>query len=161
MTATQRITPCLWFDTQAEAAAAFYVSLFPNSSILSLSRYGPGRNLPEGLAMKVQFCLDGAQFQLMNGGPMYTLNEAASLTVNCTDQAEVDRLWAALTSEGGSEGRCGWLKDRFGVSWQIVPTDLPDYLGGADRAGAGRAMQAMLAMKKLDIDVIAAAYRGD
>jgi predicted 3-demethylubiquinone-9 3-methyltransferase (glyoxalase superfamily) len=145
-----KITPFLWFDTEAEAAAQLYVSVFPNSKIVSISRYteaGPGA---AGSAMTVQIELDGLPVTLLNGGPMYRPTEAFSLSVSCEDQAEVDRYWAALT-EGGEEGPCGWLKDRYGFSWQIVPRALSEVIGQSDRAKAQRAMQAMFQMKKLDI----------
>ena len=145
-----KITPFLWFDDQAEAAAEFYVSVFPNSKITAVAG-------PAGSAMTVQVELDGLPVTLLNGGPMHHhFTEAFSFSVMCEDQAEVDRYWAALT-EGGEESRCGWLKDRFGLSWQIVPRALPELLGQPDRAKAKRAMEAMLQMKKLDIDKLRAA----
>jgi predicted 3-demethylubiquinone-9 3-methyltransferase (glyoxalase superfamily) len=145
-----KITPFLWFDDQAEEAAAFYVSVFPNSKISGVSRYteaGPG---PAGQAMTVQIELDGLPMTLLNGGPVFRPTEAFSLSVSCEDQAEVDRYWAALT-DGGEESQCGWLKDRYGFSWQIVPRALPEVIGQPDRAKAKRAMEAMFQMKKLDI----------
>jgi predicted 3-demethylubiquinone-9 3-methyltransferase (glyoxalase superfamily) len=145
-----KITPFLWFDDQAEEAAAFYVSVFPNSKITGVSRYtdaGPG---PAGSAMTVQIELDGLPMTLLNGGPVFRPTEALSLSVSCEDQAEVDRYWAALT-EGGEESQCGWLKDRYGFSWQIVPRALTEVIGQPDRAKAKRAMEAMFQMKKLDI----------
>jgi predicted 3-demethylubiquinone-9 3-methyltransferase (glyoxalase superfamily) len=146
-----KITPFLWFDDQAEAAAEFYVGVFPNSRITSVSRYteaGPGA---PGQAMTVQLELDGLPVTFLNGGPIFHhFTEAFSFSVMCEDQAEVDRYWAALT-HGGEESQCGWLKDRYGFSWQIVPRALPEVLGNPDRAKAQRAMQAMLQMKKLDI----------
>lgn len=154
----QTITPCLWFDTEGEEAADFYVSIFPNSRILGVSRYGPGMHRPEGMALTVEFELDGQAFTALNGGPEFTFDEAVSFQVSCADQAEVDSYWSRLTADGGQESRCGWLKDRFGVSWQIVPEALDSYLRGPDAAGAQRAVQAMLAMRKLDIDVIREAY---
>ena len=154
-----KVHPFLWFDTQAEEAARFYVSLFKNSKIGQISRYGDAGPRPKGSVMTVSFELDGLHFTALNGGPQYKFSEAMSLSVSCDDQAEIDRLWDALT-EGGEPGPCGWLKDRYGVSWQIVPTALPKYLGGADRAGAQRAMQAMLGMVKLDIAALKRAYEG-
>jgi predicted 3-demethylubiquinone-9 3-methyltransferase (glyoxalase superfamily) len=145
-----KITPFLWFDDQAEEAAAFYVSVFPNSKITGVSRYtdaGPG---PAGSAMTVQIELDGLPMTLLNGGPVFRPTEAFSLSVSCEDQAEVDRYWAALT-EGGEESQCGWLKDRYGFSWQIVPRALTEVIGQPDRAKAKRAMEAMFQMKRLDI----------
>ena len=151
-----KITPFLWFDNQAEDAAKLYVSIFPNSKITSVSRYteaGPGQ---PGAAMTVQIELDGLPVTLLNGGPVYRPNEAFSFSVSCEDQSEVDRYWAALT-DGGEEGQCGWLKDRYGFSWQIVPRALMEVIGQPDRAKAQRAMQAMFQMKKLDVAKLRAA----
>jgi predicted 3-demethylubiquinone-9 3-methyltransferase (glyoxalase superfamily) len=145
-----RISPCLWFDTQAEQAAEFYTSLFEDSRVVETSRYGEGGPRPAGTAMTVVFELEGLRFTALNGGPEFTFNEAVSFQVSCEGQDEVDRLWDAL-SEGGEEGPCGWLKDRFGLSWQIIPTALPQLLSQPDPDKAQRVMQAMLAMKKLDI----------
>ncbi|MBG6225531.1 putative 3-demethylubiquinone-9 3-methyltransferase (glyoxalase superfamily) [Arthrobacter sp. CAN_A2] len=152
------ITPCLWFDGDAEEAARLYTSVVRNSRILGVSRAGDG---PEDAAMMVTFELDGQPFVALNGGPQYTFTEATSFQIACGDQAEVDRYWAALTADGGEEGRCGWLKDRFGLSWQVIPTALPALIGGDDPDGARRAMTAMLAMGKLDIAALKAAYQGD
>jgi predicted 3-demethylubiquinone-9 3-methyltransferase (glyoxalase superfamily) len=146
----QNITPCLWFDTEGEEAAHFYTSVFPNSKILDVARYGSAGPRPEGTVMTVDFELDGQEFVALNGGPEFTFNEAISFQVSCESQEEVDRYWSAL-SEGGEEGPCGWLKDRFGVSWQIIPTALLRLLGDPDREKSQRVMQAMLQMKKLDI----------
>jgi predicted 3-demethylubiquinone-9 3-methyltransferase (glyoxalase superfamily) len=145
------ITPFLWFDTQAEQAANFYTSVFPNSRILDVARYGeagPGQN---GSVMTVDFELDGQRFLALNGGPQFTFTEAVSFQVSCQTQDEVDAYWAAL-AEGGEEGPCGWLKDRFGLSWQIVPTALPRLLGDPDREKSQRVMKAMLGMHRLQID---------
>jgi predicted 3-demethylubiquinone-9 3-methyltransferase (glyoxalase superfamily) len=150
------ITPWLWFDTEAEEAATFWTELFPNSRIVEVTRYGPGAPREEGSVMTVAFELDGRSFAGLNGGPQYRFSEASSLQVLCEDQAEVDRYWNALTA-GGEEGPCGWCKDRFGVSWQIVPKALPALLGDPDPGRAQRAMQAMLGMKKLDIAALQAA----
>jgi predicted 3-demethylubiquinone-9 3-methyltransferase (glyoxalase superfamily) len=146
----QKITPWLWFDTQAEEAAAFYTSIFPNSRTLDVSRYGEAGPRPAGSVMTVSFELDGQQLVALNGGPEFTFNEAISFQVSCEGQDEVDEYWSKL-SEGGEEGPCGWLKDKYGVSWQIVPTRLGELLGDPDPEKAQRAMQAMLGMKKLDI----------
>ncbi len=146
-----RITPCLWFDTEGEDAAEFYTSLFPNSRILSVSRYGEAGPRPAGAVMTVSFELDGLEFLALNGGPEYSFSEAVSFQVPCADQDEVDRYWNAL-SDGGQEGPCGWLKDRFGLSWQIVPTRLPELLGGTDKDSAQRVMRAMMGMKKIEIE---------
>ena len=147
------LTPCLWFDTQGEDAATFYVSVFPNSKILDIARYGAAGPRPEGTVMTVSFELDGQEFLALNGGPEYTFSEAVSFQVSCENQDEVDRFWNKL-SEGGEEGPCGWLKDRFGLSWQIVPTALPRLLSNSDRETAQRVMAAMLQMKKIEIDVL-------
>lgn len=156
----QKITPCLWFDTEGEEAANYYVSVFENARILEISRYGPGMHRPEGLALTVEFELNGQRFTALNGGPEFSFDEAVSFQVSCADQAEVDHYWSRLTADGGQESQCGWLKDRWGVSWQIIPEQLASYLGGVDPDGAQRAMQAMLGMRKLDIAAIRAAYEG-
>jgi len=149
----KRLTPCLWFDTEAEDAARFYTSVFPNSRIVDLSRYGPAAPRPEGMVMTATFELDGQRFVALNGGPNFTFNEAISFQVSCENQGEVDRYWDAL-SDGGEPGPCGWLKDRFGVSWQVIPTVLSELLGDPDRDRSQRVMQAMLNMQKLEIDVL-------
>jgi predicted 3-demethylubiquinone-9 3-methyltransferase (glyoxalase superfamily) len=145
------ITPCLWFDTEGEEAAKLYTSVFPNSRILDISRYGSAGPRPEGTVMTVSFELDGQKFLALNGGPEFSFTEAVSFQVSCETQEAVDAFWSAL-SEGGEEGPCGWLKDRFGLSWQIVPTRLPELLGDPDTEKAQRVMQAMLQMKKIEID---------
>ena len=161
----QRISPFLWFDDQAETAANFYVDIFPNSHISQTSYYtGAGTEIhgrPEGSVMVVTFALDGCQFSALNGGPYFRFNEAISLLVNCADQAEIDYFWQRL-GEGGDEAaqQCGWLKDKFGVSWQIVPHMLPDLLTGPDNEKSQRTMAAIMAMKKLDIDVLQRAHAG-
>jgi len=160
----QKITTFLWFDTQAEEAANFYVSLFKNSEIKSISRYpSEGEEVtgkPAGAVMTVTFRLDGQEFIALNGGPQFKFNEAISLVVNCETQEEIDDLWAKLT-EGGAEVQCGWLKDRYGLSWQIAPPVLGEMLQDKDRDKAGRVMKAMLRMKKIDIQTLEQAYRGD
>lgn len=148
---TSKITTCLWFDTEGEEAAEFYCSVIPGSQVNSVSRYGPGGPRPEGSAMTVDFQLDGKPYVALNGGPQYTFNEAISLQVSCADQTEVDHYWDTL-GEGGEPGPCGWLKDRFGLSWQIVPTALPELLGDPDPDRAQRAMKAMMSMSKIDIE---------
>jgi predicted 3-demethylubiquinone-9 3-methyltransferase (glyoxalase superfamily) len=160
----QRISPCLWFDENAEDAVNFYVSIFENSRIRNISRYGEagydvhGR---PGSVMTVDFELDGCRFTALNGGPLFKFNEAISFQVNCGSQEEVDYYWEKLT-EGGDEQaqQCGWLKDRYGVSWQIVPTVLVSMMLDKDTEKSGRAMQAMLQMKKLDIAALKRAYEG-
>jgi predicted 3-demethylubiquinone-9 3-methyltransferase (glyoxalase superfamily) len=154
----QKISPCLWYDTQGEEAARFYVSVFKNSEILDISYYPEGSPYPAGTAMVVDFVLDGVEFQALNGGPEYHFSEAISLSVSAETQDEVDELWEKLTSDGGEPGPCGWLKDRYGLSWQIVPRVLSELLGDPDKAKAGRVMQAMMAMGKLDIAALRAAY---
>jgi predicted 3-demethylubiquinone-9 3-methyltransferase (glyoxalase superfamily) len=156
----QKITPFLWFDNQAEEAARFYVSLFKNSRIGEVSRYGEAGPGPKGQVMVIAFELDGVKFTALNGGPVFKLTEAFSLQVDCQDQAEIDRLWERLTADGGEPSRCGWLKDRFGLSWQIVPANLGQLIGGDDPAKASRAMQAMMQMGKLDIAALEAARQG-
>ena len=144
------ITPCLWFDTEGEEAATFYTSVFPNSRILEVARYGEAGPRPAGTVMTVSFELDGQEFVALNGGPEFTFNEAISFQVSCKDQDEVDAYWSRL-SEGGQEGPCGWLKDRFGVSWQIVPTRLNELLADPDREKSQRVMRAMLSMGRIEI----------
>ncbi len=147
----QKITPFLWFDGKAEEAMNFYVSIFKNSKILSVS---PG---PNGTAMSVSFELNGQQFLALNAGPQFKFTEAISFFVNCETQEEVDELWEKL-SEGGEEGQCGWLKDKYGLSWQIIPSALGEMLGDKDSGKAGRVMQAMLKMNKIDIKALKQAY---
>ncbi len=150
-TLSSKITPCLWFDTQAEDAARFYTGIFDNSRIVDISRYGEAGPRPAGTVMTVNFELAGQPFVALNGGPEFTFDEAISFQVSCESQAEVDDLWAKLT-EGGEESQCGWLKDKFGLSWQIIPKALFQLLGDPDPGRSQRAMQAMLGMRKLDID---------
>jgi predicted 3-demethylubiquinone-9 3-methyltransferase (glyoxalase superfamily) len=145
------ITPCLWFDTEGEEAAKFYTSLFPNSKILDVARYGEAGPREAGTVMTVSFELNGLEFLALNGGPDFKFSEAISFQIPCEDQEEVDVYWNAL-SEGGEEGPCGWVKDKFGLSWQVVPTRLSELLGDADREKAQRVMAAMLKMKKIEID---------
>jgi predicted 3-demethylubiquinone-9 3-methyltransferase (glyoxalase superfamily) len=146
----QKITPNLWFDTEGEEAAKFYTSVFPNSKITEVTHYGSAGPRPEGMVMTVTFELDGQQFLALNGGPEFKFNEAVSFEVDCKDQAEVDEYWTKL-SEGGEQGPCGWLKDRFGVSWQIVPTVLTELIADPDREKAQRVMEAMLKMQKIEV----------
>ncbi|HEX8282162.1 MAG TPA: VOC family protein [Pyrinomonadaceae bacterium] len=157
----QKITTFLWFDTQAEEAANFYTSLFRNSEVTSVSRYpSEGEDVtgkPPGSVMTVTFRLDGQEFIALNGGPHFKFNEAISLVVNCETQEEIDELWGKLT-EGGAEVQCGWLKDKYGLSWQIVPPVLSEMLQDGDREKAGRVMKAMLQMKKIDIRTLRQAY---
>lgn len=156
-----KISPCLWFDGEAEEAANFYVSLLPDSRIDRIQRNtvdGPGGKA--GTVLVVQFTLAGQEYIALNGGMRFDYTPAISFKIDCADQAEVDRLWDALSSNGGSAGKCGWLQDRYGVSWQIVPSVLLQLLAGSDPAGAQRAMQAMLGMTKLDIARLRQAYEG-
>ncbi len=160
---TQKITPSLWFDRQAEEAVLFYTSIFKNSKINNISRYGKEgfeiHHMPEGTVMMVDFELDGQPFNALNGGPVFQFNEAISFQVYCQDQQEVDHFWTKLTEGGDPQAQqCGWLKDKFGVSWQIIPQDLGKYIGCPDTQGAQRATAAMLQMKKLDIEAIRKAY---
>jgi predicted 3-demethylubiquinone-9 3-methyltransferase (glyoxalase superfamily) len=145
-----KTVPCLWFDGQAEQAAAHYTAIFPNSKVLGTTRYGPDTPGPEGGVMTVSFSLDGQEYVGLNGGPQFTFSEAISFQILCADQEEVDHYWDRL-SDGGEEGPCGWLKDRFGVSWQVVPTALFELIGDPDPARAQRATKAMLGMRKIDI----------
>jgi predicted 3-demethylubiquinone-9 3-methyltransferase (glyoxalase superfamily) len=147
----QKITPFLWFDTQAEAAANFYTSIFKNSKILSVSRYGDAGPGPKGSVMVVNFQLAGQEFTAINGGPQFKFSEAFSLVVNCENQQEIDEYWRKLTADGGRESMCVWLKDKFGFSWQVVPTALGKLMSQQDPRKADRVMQALLKMKKLDI----------
>ncbi|HWS58621.1 MAG TPA: VOC family protein [Actinotalea sp.] len=156
----QSITPFLWFDDQAEEAAEFYVSLFPGSRIESVTRYPEGGPGPAGTAMSVSFVLDGLELQALNGGPAFSFTEAISLLVHAPTQDDVDRLWEGLLAGGGEPGQCGWLKDRYGLSWQVVPPALFELLGDPDPERAGRAMQAMLTMTKIDIAAMQAAAAG-
>ena len=150
------IKPFLWFDTQAEEAARFYTSVFPNSKVTNVAHYGP-----EGSVMIVEFDLDGQSFAALNGGPVhYTFNESISFEVDCADQAEVDAYWEKLTADGGEPGPCGWLKDKYGVSWQIVPVALPGLLADPDPETSGRVQQALLQMSKIDIKALEDAHRG-
>lgn len=151
------ITPCLWFDTQGEDAANFYVSLFPNSSITSTSRWGAENPDRQGQVLTVELVLDGRPYTFLDGGPDFTLDEAFSLQVDCADQAEVDHYWNTFVDDGGEESQCGWCKDKFGVSWQIVPRRLNELLADPDPDRASRAMQAMLGMKKIDVAGLEAA----
>lgn len=165
MSSIQRIAPCLWFDDQAEEAVAFYTSIFAHSRIVSLSRYGEvGHEFhgkQPGTVMAVAFELDGLAFTALNGGPQFRFNEALSLQVNCQDQAQVDHYWDRLSVGGdGGAQQCGWLKDRYGLSWQIVPTALPQMLSDPDTAKSQRVMAALLQMKKLDIAQLQRAYAG-
>ena len=154
-----RISPCLWFDTEAEDAARFYTTVFPSSRIVEVQRYGSAGPREEGMVMLVSFELDGQRFLALNGGPQFTFSEAISFEIECVDQEEVDRYWAAL-GDGGEEGPCGWLKDRFGVSWQVVPRRLNELVADPDREKAQRVMAAMLQMRKLDVAELERAAAG-
>lgn len=153
----QKITPFLWFDNQAEEAMNFYVSIFKNSKVLSVNRYGDAGPGPKGTVMTASFELDGQVFTALNGGPMYKFSPAISFVVHCETQAEVDEYWKKL-SEGGKENQCAWLDDKFGVSWQIVPNALIELLSDPDPIKSGRVMQAMLQMKKIDIEKLKQAH---
>ena len=155
----QRITPNLWFDTEAEEAAAFYTSVFPNSRIVHVARYTEAGPRQAGMVMTVEFELDGQRFVAINGGPQFAFDEAISLEISCKDQEEVDVYWERL-SEGGEEGPCGWLKDRYGVSWQITPEGMDELFSHPDKSRAERAMRAMFEMKKLDIAALQRAADG-
>ena len=160
--ARPKVYPCLWFDGKAEEAANFYVSLVPDSRIDNVWRSPADTpSGPEGMVLLVDFTVAGQQLQGLDGGPDFHFNEAVSLVIECEDQAEVDRLWDGLTAGGGEPGPCGWLKDRYGLSWQIVPKELNDMLEGPDRDGARRAMEAMLQMGKLDVAQLREAFEGE
>jgi predicted 3-demethylubiquinone-9 3-methyltransferase (glyoxalase superfamily) len=154
------IAPCLWFDGQAEEAARFYCSVFPRSEIGAIMRCGEGMRYPPGAVLFVEFTLDGQRFQALNGGPQFNFSEAISLSVPCADQAEVDRYWEALTADGGVPGPCSWLKDKFGVSWQIVPRSVSRMQRDGSPAQIRRMMDALMKMSKLDVAVLEAAYAG-
>ena len=156
----QKITPCLWFDTQAEEAARFYTSIFKNSSIGEISYYGPDTPGPEGTVLTVAFKLEGQDFTALNGGPVFKFTPAISLLVDCKSQEEVDRLWDGLLAGGGQPDQCGWLTDRYGVSWQIVPGVMGELMSDPDPVKVNRVMQAMLKMVKIDIAELQRAYKG-
>jgi len=161
LTSNQKITPNLWFDDQAEEAARYYVSIFKDSEIQTISRYGAGAPKPEGSALTVAFTLEGQRFTALNGGPHFPFTEAVSFVVHCSTQEEVDHYWERLSAGGDAKAQmCGWLKDSYGVSWQIVPDALIEYITDADPAKAQRTMQAMLQMKKLDIAALKRAHDG-
>lgn len=153
------LTTCLWFDTQAEEAAQFYCDVFPDSKIIGRQLYGESGPRPAGMVMTVEFSLRGQRFVGLNGGPEFCFDEAISFQIGCADQEEVDHYWGRLT-EGGEVSQCGWCKDRFGVSWQVVPTALPELLGDPDPGRAERAMTAMLGMSKLDVAALRQAADG-
>jgi predicted 3-demethylubiquinone-9 3-methyltransferase (glyoxalase superfamily) len=155
--AMPRITPNLWFDTDAKDAADFYVAVFPNSEITSVSHYGDSAGARAGTVLVVNFKLDGQPYTAINGGPEFTFSEAISLSISCADQNEVDHYWNALTKDGGQESQCGWLKDRYGLSWQVIPKALGELLGDPDPGRSQRAMQAMLQMRKIDVAALRAA----
>ena len=157
---SDKITTCLWFDTEGEEAAQFYCSLFPNSRIVGVSHYGEAGPRAAGTVLTVDFELDGRPYVALNGGPDHPSTEGVSFQIGCADQDAVDRYWTALTADGGEEGPCGWVKDRFGLSWQVVPTAMPALLSDPDPERANRAMAAMLQMKKLDIATLRAAADG-
>ena len=152
-----QINPSLWFDTQAEEAAEFYVSVFEDASILGVSRYGEGAPLPAGTALAVDFQIGNLRFTAINGGPVFHFTEAISFVIDAPTQADVDYLWDTLTADGGEPSQCGWLKDKYGLSWQVIPPILGQLLSDPDPARAGRAMQAMLQMSKIDIAALQAA----
>jgi|ERR1700704_1916044 len=157
----QKITPFLWYDDKAEEAANFYVSIFKNSKVVSVARYGEAGPGPKGSAMTVAFELDGQKFVALNGGPHFKFTEAVSFVVNCTSQEEVDYFWEKLLEGGGKESQCGWLKDKYGLSWQITPTILPELLQDKDPEKANRVMQAMMKMVKIDIETLKRAAEGE
>jgi predicted 3-demethylubiquinone-9 3-methyltransferase (glyoxalase superfamily) len=155
----QKLTPCLWFDFNADEAVEHYLGIFKNGRVLEVTHYGDAVPSLEGKVLTMRFVIEGQEFLALNGGPQFPFTEAISIAVDCADQAEVDRLWARL-SEGGSTGRCGWLKDRFGLSWQIVPSAMMEMLKSPETAKAQRAMAAMMTMTRLDIAALRAAFDG-
>lgn len=157
---SRRITPCLWFDFNAEPAVEYYLSVFANSRILTQARYGEGQPGPAGKVMTIEFEIEGQRFLALNGGPQFPFTPAISLIVNCDSQAEIDHYWAAL-SEGGKPGRCGWLTDRFGVSWQIVPRRVAGWMTSGDAGASARVMKAVLGMDKLDMAVLQKAFAAE
>ena len=157
----QKISPFLWFDGNAEEAADFYVSLFKGSKILNIARYGEAGPGPAGAVMVVNFQIEGQDFIALNGGPLFKFTEAISFVINCQTQEEVDHYWNRLTAGGGQESQCGWLKDKYGLSWQVTPTILGELLADKDQKKAQRVMQAMLQMKKIDIAALKNAYAQD
>ena len=160
----RKITPNLWFDTQAEEAARFYVSIFPNSNINAVTHYTPeiakAARMPEGTVLTVSFVLDGNPFLALNGGPIFKFSEAVSFIVECKDQREIDFYWDRLTAEGGQPGQCGWLKDRFGLSWQVVPEGIDRMMTDPDPEKSRRAGAAVMGMKKIDLAALTRAYEG-
>lgn len=154
---SQKINPCLWFDSNAEEAVNFYTSVFKDSKITSVSRYGKGGPMPEGTVLVMKFQLEGQEFMALNGGPMFTFSEAVSFVVNCNSQQEIDEFWEKL-SDGGQKQQCGWLKDKFGLSWQIVPTVLGELMQDKDAEKANGVMQAIFGMTKIDIETLKQAY---
>jgi len=157
---TQKVMTCLWFDTEAEAAATYYTSLLPDSRITGIARYGKNGRMPEGTVLTVSFDLGNVEFMALNGVPNFKFSEASSMVVRCDTQAEIDRLWERLLKDGGSEQQCGWIKDRYGLPWQIVPANLSQIMLDPDRAKTDRVMDVVLKMVKLDMAQIDAAYRG-
>ena len=157
----KKITPCLWFDSEAEQAAKFYVAIFKNSRIGKITRYGEDGPRPKGSVMTVEFTLDRVEFVALNAGPQFKFTEAISFSVNCEDQDEIDYFWEKLSADGGSTGPCGWLKDKFGLSWQVSPVVLGDMLADQDAAKSQRVMAAMMEMEKIDIAALKKAYESD
>ena len=157
----QKITPCLWFDNNAEEAIEFYSTVFNNVTITDILRNGPNGPGPEGSILTAKFTIEGYEFLALNGGPLFKFNEAISLIVDCPTQEEIDEKWAKLTADGGEDSMCGWLKDKYGLSWQLVPPQVIKMYQDADTAKADRAMQAMMTMHKLDIAAIERAYNGE
>ena len=155
----QKISPFLWFDDQAEDAATFYVSIFKNSRVMTVTRYGEGGPRPKGTAMTASFELEGQPFTALNGGPSFRFTEAISFVVQCDSQQEIDYYWERLREGTNAPGQCGWLKDKYGLSWQVVPRELPQLLGG-DPIRSGRVMQALMAMTKMELPVLKRAYEG-
>ncbi len=161
MAQTQKVSTCLWFDTEAEDAVNFYVSIFEDSHVVRMSRYGKDQRMPAGTVLTVEFDLAGTRFMALNGGPLFKFTEASSMVVKCDTQAEIDRVWEALLADGGCEVQCGWLKDKYGLSWQIVPVELGDMMQDPDGEKTARVMAALLQMVKLDVAKLTAAFKGE
>jgi predicted 3-demethylubiquinone-9 3-methyltransferase (glyoxalase superfamily) len=156
----QKITPCLWFNGRVQEALDLYTSVFKNATVKDISYYGENMPMPPGSVMTATFDIEGQEFMILNGGPHFTPNEATSFVINCKDQEEIDYYWNSLTANGGMESMCGWLKDPFGVSWQIVPVEIAQLMKSEDTAASGRAMEALMHMRKIDLNKLREAYKG-
>lgn len=156
----QKITPCLWFNGRVQEALDLYTSVFKNAKVKDISHYGENMPMPAGSIMTAAFEIEGQEFMILNGGPHFTPNEATSFVINCKDQDEIDHYWNSLTANGGMESMCGWLKDPFGVSWQVVPVEIAQLMKSEDTAASGRVMAALMHMRKIDLNKLREAYKG-